>query len=537
MSKVPHTCCDECGGVIVHAHRLEAGKAYCGRCYARVFVSKPCVKCGKSARVHRYREAPLCRTCVRAGEVCLRCAKAIVGKAGRRIQGKPVCPSCAPHFRELRRCPECGRESKRLSRIPSRGIDIPVCDRCRGAVLAGECSICGKICQPVGGQGAERTVCRSCAFPDLHGCDQCGAPMPGAKSGICRACSHDAKVERRVRADVQLLEQTWVRDLFLRFCSWDGFSRKFQRVLRRIDVYAEFFRRIDTNCRDPSRLTQDRLFEMFGAEGLRRCFQALSFLVAEAGLVWDPSKQKDLVETRRVATLLATHEGRAWINDLRNYYAALRARTDRPLKLRTIRGYVIAAAGLLHVAHVDAASTLEETHIRRYLARHRGQAASITPFLAYLEETYGTAISRPAVRKSPVSVRDRHLVARARMLLRSLDSSTGTRQRRAIVATLIADLNGVPLEHVLALRGTDAVRSGGAVSLWRGKGRVELAGAVANAFREIHEAERSDYVFPGRMRGQPMTVESVRYQILKVLSEGTIRGHVRTSRKQNPASE
>lgn len=155
--------CDGCGRTIAKAHRIFEGKDYCSTCYANTFISKSCLQCGASARVHKHAQGDAqCRKCSLKGRVCQRCDRPIIGGAGMISAGKPVCSSCTPHFREARPCERCGRLSTRLSAVPQMGIKEKICDRCRSDVLHKTCSICRKSRKVAGYAPANKPYCVQC---------------------------------------------------------------------------------------------------------------------------------------------------------------------------------------------------------------------------------------------------------------------------------------------------------------------------------------------------------------------------------------
>ena len=59
-------------------------------------------------------------------------------------------------------------------------------------------------------------------------------------------------------------------------------------MTRRIDAYAGCFSMIDRHCASRDALGQDLLLRLFGAEGLRRHYVVVCFLVGHLALDWDP---------------------------------------------------------------------------------------------------------------------------------------------------------------------------------------------------------------------------------------------------------
>ncbi len=91
-----------------------------------------------------------------------------------------------------------------------------------------------------------------------------------------------------------------MRSLFEGFCAWGGLSKQAGNMTARIDKHAVFFAMIDRSCDRPSEVSQERLFALFGGEGLRRCFLPVSFLCERLALNWDVTVLDDLIEIGRI---------------------------------------------------------------------------------------------------------------------------------------------------------------------------------------------------------------------------------------------
>lgn len=96
-----HTRCDYCGCAMPKATKLYRHKAYCRRCYGRLFEVVPCAgDCGRSTRAPRGVGFALCRSCRVHGRRCVRCGR-LAPRAGLLTDAGAACPSCARHFRGL----------------------------------------------------------------------------------------------------------------------------------------------------------------------------------------------------------------------------------------------------------------------------------------------------------------------------------------------------------------------------------------------------------------------------------------------------
>lgn len=512
--KVRH--CDECGKPMARVVRVEDGHAYCGTCYSRVFKRVPCSICGGPTRARKDGHELVCPACRGKDRSCGRCGK-LIGKAGRIVGGKAVCTSCAPYYAELKPCANCGQLSRRRSRAPGSGLDEPVCDRCRNQDFE-TCSVCRRY-RAVERRGEMgRPMCHQCAAeePVTHICPACGSSVPGGGSSPCADCSLKDRIRRRVKLNVELLEQPWVRSLFEGFCAWDGLRKAAGNMTARIDRYAVFFAAMDRSCEAPQVVTQRRLFDIFGAEGLRRGFLAVSFLCERLALEWDAATLEDLIEARRIDQQGETWRDRPWAAGLQRYVDELERGGPPRLKQKTVRMYQTAAGGLLEMAGVESPGALTQGHLDRYLKRHPGQTANLSAFVRHLRESSGVALELRKRAGTPLPRKDRTLVQRVQSLTRSLDTETNERRAKALLAVLLANLYQVPIKDVLALSTEYVMEEPEAIVLWPGTRDVRIAGRLAELFRRwiaLSQGAGSGLLFAGRNGVQPLSYDAVRYHL------------------------
>jgi len=324
------------------------------------------------------------------------------------------------------------------------------------------------------------------------------------------------RIRRRVRLNVELLEQQWVRSLFEGFCAWEGLRKAAGNMTARIDRYAVFFAEIDRNCEAPGAVTQRRLFEVFGAEGLRRGFLAISFLCDRLAIEWAASALEDMIEARRINQQAQTWRDRPWAEGLQRYVYELEQCELPPLKRKTVRMYQTAAGGLLEMAEVESLGALTQAHLDRYLKRRPGHAANLSAFVRHLRERSGVALELQKKAGTPLPKKDRTLVQRVQTLTRRLNAETDQRRGRALFAALLADLYQVPIKDVLALSAADVGEEPGAVVLWPGARDVRVEGRLADLFRRwISMPQRGGpgFLFVGRNSVQPLSYDAVRYHL------------------------
>lgn len=308
-----------------------------------------------------------------------------------------------------------------------------------------------------------------------------------------------------------------MRGLFDSFCRWEGLPRDGGDIAARIDRYALFFARIDRECAAASEITQERLFGLFGAEGLRRGFKVVEFFGSHLALIWSADRLEELTEIRRVEECLSENKDKPWHGDLSRYHADLVKRTsDKPLRPRTLRMYMSAAAKLLASSEIAGLADLTQEHVDRFLKRSPGLAANLSPFVRYFAATTSRSLNVPGVRAGDVVKREKHLITAVSTVLGRLETVADQRERRALLAEAISQIYGVPRERVLALTSDQVgVNGEGNVVLWPGDFDLVLDPQLGDQLRRDIEAQSNGLLFPGRNRMQRLSTSAARYHLVR----------------------
>lgn len=428
---------------------------------------------------------------------CMRCDRSFTGKAGRIVGGKPACPSCGNALRAHVQCSACGKPTRRPGRSPEHaGL---VCETCRLATTHATCSSCRRHRRIASRDDTGGPLCPACGSdsPVTHSCPDCGYGTPGSGAARCPACSLVHRIARSVANEAAGLRQGWLRDLFTEFCAWERLRRARGDMSRHIAAYARFFGVLDRNCADIGAVTQARLIELHGAEGLRRGFQAVAFLAHRLALAWDPDEVAAANERRRVAATMAAAGTAPWAADLEAYRDYLAE--SRAIAPATTRMYVSAAAALLRSSGAGSVAELTQRHVARHLRRSPGRRTNLQCFLSWVSARSGQGFEPGRARRTPPRKREKATLRRAAMLLGRLATARDPRERRAILAAAISVTHGLSLTHVLALRPP---RSGGS--------GIEVAEPLASAVQNL-AAGRIGLVFTGRNGIQPLSGSTVRY--------------------------
>lgn len=256
------------------------------------------------------------------------------------------------------------------------------------------------------------------------------------------------------------------------------------------------------------------MFEIFGAEGLRRSFVPVSFLVQRLALEWDASALEDMTELRRIHENQQNWHDRPWAKELICYINELQGGGSPPLKARTVRMYQGAAARFVEAANVPSLSAITQTHLNRHMKRYPGQNANLGAFVGHLRRFWNVNLQVPKKTPTSLSKKDRTLVTRVNSLTRDLETVSDPRRARALIAALVAALYQVHLKDVLALSHKDVSEEDDALVLWPATHEIRIDGRLGEMFRRWLLVPGADgLLFVGRNGLQPMSDHAVRHHL------------------------
>lgn len=505
--------CDECGRPMRRAHKIHGERAICSTCYPRLFKPRPCSRCGKPMRALAQDPGPICRACEKAARVCMRCKRS-APEVGMLYHGKPVCPSCAPYFREARQCSRCGKPSTRLSRVVGL-TEEPVCDACRRQLVCATCSVCGKHRERFALSAAGKPLCKRCASaPDAsHPCPDCGTTVGGSGESPCLPCRMKRTLRRKADVLVGMYRQPEARRIFLDFVAWVIARDSAGKVAGRLPRYAEYLRRIDGVLQDGETIKPHHSTNILSTEDIRRA-GLLAMFLSEQGLLADSRARAELSERRRIGDILLEAETKPWAGLLRRYADGL-ASPERDLQPRTQRVYLRAAVAFMAFSGVSRVRDLSVEHVRKFLRSRSGHRNSLRPWLAFLAANAGPPLSLSTKpRRNEPTVKSRaKAVAR---LLKASRSTRSLRARRAIAARLISVLYGFPLERVLELDRACIDTSSSRMRIRLEGEWIKVDTTVAALLREVVGQVGSipgSSLFPGRLKGDHLAVPSIRHHV------------------------
>ena len=524
MARTAHTKCDECGIQINKAKRVENNIAYCSKCYKRYFVRTKCSICEKPTIAHKNDPNPVCRTCRKINRLCARCGRP-TPLAHLKIGKAVFCKSCAHYFREEKICAWCGRKVTRLSRSEKYLITEPVCDSCYRSSFV-TCSVCHRYRELGGTDDSGKPICVECfgRSSSTHLCPNCNTIVPGQGNSLCFNCSLKNRVERRIKLNLELLEQEWSRELYLAFTQRFITSGIYGSATRKIDRFAEYFHKIDRELKDPEEITQEKLFCMFGKEGLRRGYLITNFLINSSNLEWSDEKFENLVEMDWIEKILCAHIAEPWYSFMRSYYEELNGieqKNNKPLKLKTIRLYLYAACELFDFAEIKAETNITSKHVLAFYRKKPGHAASLRRFLNFVEEKLSIRLPVKKRKEKMSQIRkERILLEETKILLEGIKSCRDFRKARSYFAKLISVLYQIPLSEVLKLKWVNVGYQDKPLVLNIGSDSIKIDNRLASYFFKWFVRDYPDkFLFQGRNSNRHLSVDVVRYQVNMLLSK------------------
>lgn len=510
--------CTECGRTMVIAKRVYKGGRYCPTCYKRWFIIKSCVLCGATTRAHKHDKAPKCATCQRIDRTCIRCHR-LVSVAGLMVDGKPVCPSCVPHFKEPKICPECGRHSLFLARDAAAGYTEPVCEHCRREHYK-TCSVCHKHRPTYQFDENGRPICKRCATVDRqpHSCPDCGTVTVGPPHALCENCQIRNRLVKRFRLHLERLESNAGKKLFTDFFKW--FSERYlePKSCGRLDRYAVFFERVDREVflREGKKLSADNLAIVFTAEQLRKATTPLCFLGETLGVHLDTELVEKLTEERRINNILSKAKEGSYGPLLERFHETLLNREPCP-RAHSIRIYLRTALTFLEDSQVGTINQLSQSMADKILNRKPGLRTSAGVFFSFLRSQYRMDLDSIKSKKTSALIAETKLNNILHfVLVRLKDRTCDIKERRSLVAFALSKLYGLPLKKVLLLQKNNLI-SGVPIKL-KLDGEIIPMDDKLIKMLNIQPAEfgkSEDYIFEGRIRGYPLSVDAVRYWVLK----------------------
>ena len=442
---------------------------------------------------------------------CARCGRPM-SRTGRVVDGRRVCPSCAPRFNSVAPCPRCGKGTKIFGYDKDTGERV--CNRCLARKTHATCRICGKYRRRSDQTRDGKPICVKCAErPDAtHRCPQCHTEVPGDGQSLCMACATERRFHRVRRAQAERFSRPWARALFEGFTISDSFDRGQADVVADLAQVADQFLDLEAAFPSPAEFSQEALLACFGLEGVRKRQRMLGYLIAAAGLEWTNEASRSFKQRRTVALLLEEADSSGCGAVIGAYAEQL----DPSLSGRTCIAYLRAALAFMQMQNGRPLAGIGDERVMGFHRQKPGYRASLAPFLSYLVRERGLKLAI-TLRKTPRSqcAEDRSLVRRVRAIRAALQASPPAPEARALVAALLAALYRSPLETVLELPAFAFRYDRGRLWVHLPEGRFRLAREVATWIEAYAITCAPGPAFPGRPKSRPLHPTSVLHHLRK----------------------
>ena len=513
---------------MANAAAIHDGVPYCQTCHKREARLAPCGKCGKNVRVLPGKEAVLCKSCRRAGRVCLRCQRP-VEYAGRIVAGGVLCPSCANVTGPEENCFYCGENSKYLSRAFKIGLTEPACAKCRrkGNIT---CPVCRKNREPYGTNSEGKIVCRYCLERDGSPfiCTVCGKEGTLHSLTRCTECYGKEYLAGALTKFVSTLSNPFVRELCTGFFADLAAKVGYGKVRIKIKTYLPFFEEVDRNFSSAAEITKGAILERFGTHWLIRWESPLCYMQKTGVLLLGSSEEIQAAMVKeRMARLLAKHEG-VWTRLLEDYQQTLWEIRDRyrvrgwlgtmsRFRPRTVLALFRAAVAFLESLgdEVRESTQIEQLHLDRFLLKKNGYRTSITKFLWYLKRKR-KIFSPLKVEHIPVMFSPHSILPykRYRELVRGWLDPANTKVKESLLCVLLALYGQHPVRAVSLELSQIEIRESQASRIKLARVWLTLTPEVSalldrylvqrQALEFTEGDNRNLYLFPGRKYGQYM---------------------------------
>ena len=452
--------CDDCGKKGVEIARVYRAHRYCRTCYSQTFRSRPCPRCGATARLPTHLPKAICDKCERKGP-CVRCGRPM-GRIGFRTPYGPACNACAPYFREPEPCGSCGVLSKHLARVARLGHALRLCPRCARADH-GTCAWCRRY-RLLSDSDTGKRLCKRCREEGHLPCPKCGNPMPAGCGNQCWDCYRGRLADKRTKIDRAAFSSRIIAEQFEAFGKWLKETRGPEAAARKIHRFLPFFLEIEREWGAIPAYTE--LLSHFGAKRLRAVLLAMRWM-EETGIVKsDPNEKEINSDKRRIGAAIERFPERSQARAiLESYCAVLDKRIEAGRSnVRSVRLATTPAVGLLEEMMRLGRKTPDQRALDAYLKKAPGQRAALAGFVAHLRKVHGATLVLPKRNPRAAQRKRRQKLKRDLLaLMRRRKSCPKTDQ--SWITLGLAYFHDVPMKVAARVRLEDMVQDRGGISV------------------------------------------------------------------------
>lgn len=447
--------CDSCGELLTNWDYRYRGKHYCRKCYDIDFSLQTCSVCGRRRKISIDLTIPICKTCQVKNKPCIRCGKTKYAN-GKITADGPVCNSCSKYFREPKQCISCGTFSLSVSnRNFSDGSMYLICSSCYNKTLP-ICYRCGKQRKAYAYDENAHPICEICATEGERECIQCGKPFPAGKGKICRDCTYENMLQRKIRFGSRALS-FYMSDLYVQFADWLKQRRGVLFAAIHLNRYFPYISKLDELA---ERLGQIPVYSEVVAEltvaTTRTNLLATLFLDQKKIILIDRKVQEEYSNIDMITRYCERFEEGTWAQKVIDGYLFKLESKSAKTSIRSVRLAIGTAANLLSYSECLEEYKVNTNVLHGYLWKYPGQRSSITGFVNHLNRQYHLNLEMPVWKRPELLSPQKGRMQLKKLLIDLLRSPMQSCEYlNRLIKIAIAYLHGVEIPKNVCLKLED----------------------------------------------------------------------------------
>ncbi|WP_126756887.1 hypothetical protein [Aliidiomarina taiwanensis] len=425
--------CGECGRLTATFHSIYKGDGFCCACYTRVFIRKECQACGQGYRIHPKQDFAYCRACRPKMIPCFRCHRTNY-PIGCYFKDKPVCNTCAPHFKTEKACPRCGKLSAHLAKALEFGVTEAICKSCISAYY-NPCELCGRARHPLKEKDGHH-LCSKCYRLGLIPCPDCANDYPAGVGLRCRDCYLRKLTRSKAQIAIHLYEQKSTQHDIIAFAEWLLSHTTLLKASVSVNRFHSFFKVVDESPDDwflSPHLLAPLDKELLRKDGYARLFYESLGKIIPAEVLADVSTWRSIYKHLEYIYQPSPYP---LSKEAQHYAKHCRTRIERnEIKLRTLKQQLSAVVSF--TTYLKRCNRqLSEDSVSEFLRHYPGLEASLTGFLVFFNGP-----------RAPITAKRKRFKTSSKSILKAYLRQPIQEEKRPPIKVIHAALNylhGVP---------------------------------------------------------------------------------------------
>lgn len=389
--------CQGCNKSVSKIKKRYKGKKYCSTCYARIFKKRICPSCGDFARLPRIDEQAVCNECIKK-QPCIRCNQ-YNKPIGKLTEYGVVCNSCSVYFRPIEPCERCGTPSQKLTRISRFNDDLRVCPKCSTRDYE-TCPMCQKH-RLLESDASGQKACKKCRDNPHKSCISCHRLIAAGCADLCDDCYWHKNLWNKFEQNQNAFQSSYLKQQYENYTNWLEKKVGSHKAALYINKHTHFFLKTEMHW-NQSVPTPMQLLAVLRSSGLRK-FELVTQWLKEVHDIQIDTDNKIICSERDqmeklVQSILQPSLAYDVVLEYKNKLEEKIKRGDT--SIRSARLALKPAVALMLSMGQESTQLPNLEHIKAYLADYSGQAATLTGFISFLNENYGTSIDYLGLKKS-----------------------------------------------------------------------------------------------------------------------------------------